>query len=210
MPVDYPKILFASSNHGKFREASSILKGIPHSVIPIWEFDEYSDPDETGETYCANAMIKAVSASEALGLPALADDSGLEVDALDGRPGVQSRRFGGGHITDQEKYTKLIGLLRDVPYNSRTARFICSVVLVNGSKLIIESRGEVEGIILNAPSGRGGFGYDPVFWIPSVAKTMAELDFDQKNTISHRGRALRGIKDFLLRNPDFLDRNARL
>ncbi len=205
-----PRLVIATLNRHKFHEITSILKGIPHELVPLWSLDRVSDPDESGATYRDNALIKASETSKVAGLPAIADDSGLEVDALGGRPGVHSKRMFGHDLSDRAKYLELIRQMEGVEDADRTARFISVAVLTMGDELIYESRGEVEGRIIEHARGEDGFGYDPVFWIPGKACTMAELSLEEKNGISHRGLAMRGMKEFLLRNPCFLDKNARL
>ncbi len=205
-----PRLVIATLNRHKYHEITSILHGIPHELVPLWSLKMVSGPDESGATYRDNALIKASEASKIAGLPAIADDSGLEVDALGGRPGVHSKRMFGHDLSDREKYLELIRHLEGVKDADRTARFISVTVLTMGDELIYESRGEVEGRIIEGARGEAGFGYDPVFWIPAMACTMAELGSEAKNGISHRGLAMRGMKEFLLRNPCFLDKNARL
>ncbi|PWM44248.1 MAG: non-canonical purine NTP pyrophosphatase [Clostridiales bacterium] len=184
------RILLASNNKKKLAELKSIL-GDEFDVLSLSEAGVDSEPEETGNTFEENAEIKAVSACKASGLPSIADDSGLSVDVLDGAPGVYSARYGGEDTNDQKNNELLLKNLENK--DNRKARFVSAICfyLPNGEKFF--SRGECEGIILKSPQGENGFGYDPLFYVEEYKKTFAELDSEQKNKISHRGRALEKI-----------------
>jgi XTP/dITP diphosphohydrolase len=181
------KLLIATHNPGKTREIREILTDLPLACLSLNEVGIVEDIEETGTTYAENALLKANFAHKATGLPALGDDSGLEVDALGGRPGLHTARYA---PTNPERWAKLLGELRDVPWEQRTARFVCVIALVdaNGQTQLVE--GACEGVIGFEPKGQGGFGYDPLFYVPDYGCTMAELSEDIKNDISHRGRAV--------------------
>lgn len=190
-----PVVALASRNPGKLREIRSILAAadVDVRVASADEYPGWEAPEETEPDYAGNALLKARSLASFARVPALADDSGIEVDALDGGPGPRSARFAGENATDDENLSKLIAAIHDVPAVERTARYRCVAVLVtpDGSEDIAE--GTVEGILVTVPRGTGGFGYDPIFAPLSSAHTMAELPPDEKDEISHRGKAFRGI-----------------
>ena len=195
------EIVLASGNAGKLAELRGLLAGSGHVLRAQSEFG-IADADETGLTFIENALLKARHASVATGLPALADDSGLCVDALGGAPGLYSARYGGVHGDDARNIARLLGELRDVRDAARSARFHCVLALLRSADdprpLIAE--GSWEGRILHEPRGAGGFGYDPVFLDPENGLSAAELDPAIKNAISHRGRALAALK---ARLPEF-------
>jgi XTP/dITP diphosphohydrolase len=202
------KIVVASHNAGKIAEISSIMSGSGIELAGLDDFAPYPEPAEDGETFLDNAMIKAAAAHEATGLPALADDSGLIVDALGGRPGVRSARYGGEGLKDGERGMKLLEELEGIPDGERTARFICVMVLypapgTDGEALVTE--GILEGRIAREPAGENGFGYDPVFFVPEAGRTAAEMEPQEKNRISHRYRALVEMKAMLDRGGDPLE-----
>jgi len=185
------KIVLASGNKGKLREFNQVLSGFQIEVVPQSDFD-VSDADETGLSFVENAIIKARHAAAATGLPALADDSGLEVDALKGAPGIYSARFSGENATDALNNAKLLELLKDVPEAERTARFQCLLVFMRHAEdpTPLICQGSWEGQILTEPCGENGFGYDPLFLIPELGKASAQLPPEQKNRLSHRGQAV--------------------
>lgn len=187
------KIVLASGNIGKLREIVRILGGLDVAVVPQSDFG-IDDADETGATFIENSLIKARHASHATGLPAIADDSGLTVDALGGRPGVLSARYAGPHATDAQNIDKLLAELSDVADDKRGAAFHCAAcfVLPDDSAPLIAS-GEWRGSILRDRRGQSGFGYDPVFFDPEIGRSSAELTADEKNERSHRGKALRAL-----------------
>ncbi len=182
------KLLLASNNEKKLRELRDILAGLGHEVVSLREAGIASDPEETGETFEENALIKARSACALSGLPAVADDSGLAVDALGGAPGVRSARYCLG--SDADRVAFLLKNMEGVPDGKRTARFVSAIACVFPDGKELSVRGECEGIILRAPRGDGGFGYDPVFYSPGEGLTFAQIPPERKNAISHRSRAL--------------------
>lgn len=191
------KVVLATRNRGKAFEIGRILEGSGVSIISLWEYPEVALPPETGKTMKENALLKARAVAKATGLPALADDSGLEVDCLDGAPGVYSARYSGERATDEENFRKLLRELEGVPREKRTARFRCVIALVGFDDDEHLFEGVFEGEITEAPRGQNGFGYDPVFLVPFIGKTSAELTPDEKNRISHRAKALEALKAFL-------------
>jgi len=184
-------IVLASSNPGKVREINQVLAGLNVIVRPQGDFNVI-DAEETGLTFVENAILKARNAAQHTGLPAIADDSGLEVDALAGAPGIYSARYAGAGATDLENLEKLLDALADVPEENRSARFQCLMVYMrhadDPTPLICQ--GSWEGRILTAARGSNGFGYDPVFYVPTHNCASAELAADIKNSLSHRGQAL--------------------
>lgn len=193
------KLVFASSNPGKLREVAEIFSDSNIAVLPQSEFGIES-PEETGSTFADNALIKAHHAATLSGLPAMADDSGIMVDALGGRPGVKSARYAGAGASDAENVDKLLEELADVPDDRRGAGFHCAAVLVFPDAGIrpICVEGVWRGSILRERKGKGGFGYDPVFLDHASGKTGAEMGRREKNRVSHRGKAFRELKARLL------------
>lgn len=185
------RLVLASGNPGKLKEFRELLEGLPYALVSQRELG-IADPEETGQTFIENALLKARHAALASGLPALADDSGLVVDALDGRPGLYSARYGGAGLDDAGRVQLLLKELAGVPVGRRTARFVCAAVwLRHAADPLPDVVVSVwEGSILESPRGDGGFGYDPVFLDPGSGKSAAELDRDLKNQRSHRALAL--------------------
>ncbi len=188
------KVVLATRNRGKVSELQALLKDLNIEVVPIDEAGDIPEVIEDGSTFYDNAMKKAREVSAASGLVAIADDSGLEVDSLGGRPGVFSARYAGEHATDEENYLKLLDAMKDVPVEERTARFRCVMVACSPDGSCISSEGTCEGIIARSPRGSQGFGYDPVFIPSGESRTMAELSKEEKNRISHRAKALDSLK----------------
>ena len=190
-------VILATNNVHKVSEISNALNFPGWQFLTLREAGIESDPEEDADTFLGNARIKALAAHEASGgLATLADDSGLEVDALNGAPGVYSSRFAGEDATDADNNEKLIADLANTPDGERTARFVCTLVFIDEDGTETTSRGTVEGRIGHEPQGEGGFGYDPLFW-PDVfegACTLAEVPQSRKNEVSHRGNALRSLK----------------
>ena len=198
------KIVFATGNAHKLREIKEILSGIDADILAMSDLGLSAEAEETGETFAENAAIKAreiqnklVRLGKETDAIVMADDSGLCIDALGGEPGVHSARFMGHETPYELKNAALLDKLKDVPEKERGARFVCSIcaVLPDGSELHAE--GELRGRIARQSAGRGGFGYDPIFYLPAYDKTAAELSEAQKNEISHRGKALRLMKTML-------------
>lgn len=199
MPVPETAVL-ASGNAGKLREIAELLADTGMRVVPQSELG-IAAAEETGDSFGENALIKARHAASESGLPAIADDSGLVVEALRGRPGVRSARYAGPDATDAENVSKLLSEMRDVPAGQRDAAFYCCACYVTpdeSASLVAEGRWP--GVILDAPRGSGGFGYDPVFWDPELSRSAAELEPEQKNARSHRGHALSALADMIRRH----------
>lgn len=191
-------IIIASNNDKKILELTALCQGLPY------QFQKQSDYNvtpiaETGLTFIENALIKARHASQATGLAALADDSGLIVDALNGAPGIYSARYAGPDATDEQNNNKLLASLQNVSANERQARYVCVIVYLKyaADPLPIICQATWEGSILSQPKGHQGFGYDPLFWVADKNYSAAELDPDVKNQLSHRGQALRQLKEVL-------------
>ena len=186
------RFVLASGNQGKLLEINQLLSGLHIEAVPQTEFN-VPDVEETGLTFVENAIIKARNAAQHSGLAALADDSGIEVDALNGEPGIYSARYAGKGATDQENLNKLLDAMKDVPEAKRSARFQCVMVYMahanDPTPLICQ--GTWEGRILREPRGDNGFGYDPVFYVPTHDCSAAELESEVKNQLSHRGQALK-------------------
>ena len=196
--TDTQSLVLASSNAGKLREFGQLLEPLGYTVWPQSDFNVL-EVEETGLTFVENALLKAREASRISGLPALADDSGLSVDALQGAPGIYSARYAGEPKSDEANNQKLLEALAEVPEGQRTARYWCVLVLLRHAEdpvpIIIQM--SWEGEILAYPRGTGGFGYDSLFWVPESGMSAAELSADEKNRLSHRGRALRQLVDRL-------------
>ena len=194
-----PSLLLATGNAGKVREMRAALAGAGVRLLGLPDLSGSGpdEPEETGEGFLAIAGIKALHYQAATGLPALAEDSGLEVDALDGGPGVRSARWLGRDTPYPEKNRRLLELLAANPARGRGARYRSAVAVAVAGRIVFRSTGTVEGTIATAPRGSGGFGYDPVFRVPEYGRTMAELSLEEKERISHRGRALRPAVRFL-------------
>lgn len=189
------KIIAATKNKNKLREFGEILKGF--EIISQEDAGVDIDVEETGTTFEENSMLKAKAIFDATGIAAIADDSGLCVDALGGEPGVYSARYGGEGYDDSGRVQLLLKNMQNVPDDKRTARFVCAITLV-GADGVITARGECEGKIDYEPKGENGFGYDPVFFVEKYGKTMAEVSPEEKNAISHRGKALKIFAQKLL------------
>ncbi len=192
------KIVLASNNPGKVREIGAMLEDSGIDILPQSDF-AVEAVEETGLTFVENALLKARHAAEQSGLPAIADDSGLVVDALNGAPGIHSARYAGEEASDADNVQKLLAALSDVPEAQRTARFVCLMVYLRhaADPLPLICQGIWEGRITTAPAGQGGFGYDPVFFVPEKGCTSAELAAEEKNRLSHRGQALRCLVEAL-------------
>lgn len=191
-------IVVASRNAGKVREIRALLADLPVEVESLLDHPEVPEIEETGTTFTENAILKACAVAGATGRLALADDSGIEADALDGAPGVYSARFAGPDATDAQRNERLLGLLTGVPAERRTARYVAAIAIASPGGEVRTTVATCEGIIAEAPRGTGGFGYDPIFLVPGRGLTMAELPPEEKNRVSHRGRALRQARDILL------------
>ncbi len=190
-------IIIATSNEGKAKEFKDLFASYGYEIKTLLDFPEIGDVPETGNTFAENAFQKASAISKELNTIVLADDSGLEVDALNGKPGIYSARFAGEHGNDVKNNEKLLAALEGLPLEERTANFHCSLVMVGPDKEALHVEGEVSGQILEEEKGQHGFGYDPLFYLPELDRTMAELPSEQKNKISHRAQAIEKLKEHL-------------
>lgn len=195
----FDKIIFATGNEGKMREIRMILEDLGTEVLSLKEAGITLEVQEDGETFEENAVIKARAVMEETKALVLADDSGLEIDYLNGEPGVYSARYMGEDTSYRIKNQNLIERLEGVPEEKRTARFVCVIAAAFPDGRILTVRGTIEGIIGYEERGEGGFGYDPIFWLPEYGCSTAELTMEKKNELSHRGKALRAIKDEMKR-----------
>lgn len=205
MNLANPELLIATKNPGKLLEASLMLADIPYKLRTLADFHDVHSVEETGATFTENAALKAQTYAARFGLCALADDSGLAVDFLDGAPGVLSARYSGPTASDADRVSLLLANLAHAPEEHRTARFISAVALADThGKLLFLAEGVCEGTIISRPRGEGGFGYDPIFVPLGYDHTLAELSLDTKNRISHRAQAFAAIRSFLLANQTLL------
>ena len=191
------KLLLATRNENKVQEIAEMLDDVPVELISLAGFPDVPPVDEDGATFEENAIKKALHVWQHTGMASIADDSGLEVDALNGEPGVKSARYAGEPVSYEANNEKLLRMLEDVPQEDRKATFVCVAVLVSSKGKVVLQRGELKGVITGEPRGSGGFGYDPVFYLPRHKKTVAELDAVTKNQISHRANAFAAIKPFI-------------
>ncbi len=191
------RLLVATQNRGKVREYEELLTGLGLELCSLADVGLHAPVEETGQTFAENARLKAETYGSASGLLTLADDSGLEVDALGGAPGVYSARYAGEGASDADRYTKLLSALAGVPREQRAARFRCVIALAWPAGGVDLFEGQCEGIIAFEPRGTNGFGFDPVFYMPEFGQTMAELPMDVKNRVSHRARAAARLRDRL-------------
>lgn len=191
-------LVLATKNQGKIKELVKATEGMNIKVLSLLDFPECPDSPETGDTFEANASQKALFYEKYTQLPCLADDSGLEVDALDGRPGVLSARYAGESATDNDNNQKLVQELMAVPESERTARYVCALSYAENGEIIKCFHGFCKGKILLEPRGSGGFGYDPYFLLDEVGKTAAEITIEEKQKISHRGKAFELWKEWFL------------
>lgn len=191
------EILIATTNPGKLKEIAGILAGVPIKLLTLNDLKPIAEPEETGTTFAENARLKARYYSSATGLVSVADDSGIEIDALDKAPGVHSARW---HGTDYPtKFRKIQDLLRERGVTGSTARFVCCVAVADGESLLYQTAATVEGEIAPEPRGTNGFGYDPIFYYPPFGCTLAELDRERKASVSHRGKAFRNLREWLIK-----------
>ena len=186
-----PELLLATTNPGKVREYRSLFSGLDYRITTLTEQGISKVIAETGSSYEQNAKAKAIAYAKLSQLITISDDSGLEVDALSGEPGVHSARFAGENATDEDKVKSLLSKINDIPWEKRTACFKCVIAIATPGGQLELCHGECRGMISFEHSGVSGFGYDPIFYLPSIKKTMAELSFKEKNKISHRAQASR-------------------
>jgi XTP/dITP diphosphohydrolase len=207
VPVSDPRLLIATTNAGKLREARLVLTGAPSDprtfgpsnlqLLSLGLWPNLEPPDETGTTFEENARLKALYYARATGVATVAEDSGLELDALDKAPGIHSARFGGESATYPEKFAILRTMLRERGLTTSTARFVCALALVRDGRVIFEAMGTVEGELAPEARGENGFGYDPVFFYPPWNCTLAEVTDERKSEVSHRGEAFRRLREYL-------------
>ena len=191
------RLLLGSSNPGKLREMRQLLAGLPYRVLGPADVGLRGAPEETGTTFTENAILKARHYADKSGLLAVADDSGLSVDALGGGPGLYSSRFGGEGATDDDRNRLLLERLRGLPPERRGARFTSAVAAARDGRVVFQAEENFEGRIVEAPRGRNGFGYDPVFFYEPFAKTFGEVDGLEKDRVSHRGKSFARLREFL-------------
>jgi XTP/dITP diphosphohydrolase len=190
-------LLLATTNEHKVDEFRVIFQGLPFTLLSLRDIQLDMDVEETGTTFAENALLKATAYAQATNMLALADDSGLEIDALGGAPGVYSARFGGREATYKERFRLIYERLRDVAPSEYTARFRCALALAEPSGYVRVVEGTIEGVIAESAHGENGFGYDPIFLVPESGKTTAEMAPEEKNRISHRGRAAEAARHLL-------------
>ncbi len=196
------RLLVATSNQNKLREIRGILAGLPVEIVSLDVFPDVAPPTETGSTFAENARQKALYYAEACSTIAVAEDSGLEIDALGGEPGVHSARFGGIVGAYPRKFQIIYERLRERQSPNSPARFVCALAVAHDRHVLFEARGVIEGRIADGPRGHGGFGYDPIFFYPPFGRTLAELPEAQKAEVSHRGHAFRQLRAFLERREE--------
>ena len=189
-------LLVATTNRGKLREIKSLLAGVSHEIVTLDAWPDVAAPEETGTTFDDNARAKALYYAAQTGQLTMAEDSGLEIDALGGAPGVESSRFGGADTTYPEKFARIYDALRTGGAATSAARFVCALALARPGAILFETRGTVEGRIAPEPKGHGGFGYDPIFFYPPFGRTLAEVSA-RKSAVSHRGQAIRALRAYL-------------
>jgi XTP/dITP diphosphohydrolase len=190
------RLLIATTNRAKLQEITPLLAGVPLVLVTLADWSEVPAAEETGRTFEENARDKALYYAKATGLLTVAEDSGLEIDALGGAPGVESARLGGAHTTYPEKFALIYEALRAKGASTSSARFVCAAVMASDHDIVFETRGTIEGRIAPEPKGFGGFGYDPIFFYPPFGRTLAEVG-ELKSTVSHRGKAFREVRAFL-------------
>ena len=193
-----PKLLLATNNKGKIREYKSLLQGIPYEIVTLAEQGITTEVAEVGGSFEENARLKASTPAKESGLLSLADDSGLEVDALGGEPGSLSHRYAGEGATDADRINYLLSRLKDIPDKECAARFRCVIAIAKPNGKVELCSGICRGVITTAPRGNRGFGYDPIFYLPEFGKTMAELTLDEKNRVSHRAKAAEKAREILI------------
>jgi XTP/dITP diphosphohydrolase len=192
------RLLVATTNPGKIREIRGLLDGAGVAIVTLADWPRVASPEETGETFAANARAKAVYYAQATGELTLAEDSGLEIEALGGAPGVHSARYGGEATTYSDKFELIARALRNAGAPESPARFVCAAAVARGTDVLFEAEGTIEGRISPAPAGEGGFGYDPIFFYPPFGTTLANAA-DRKDRVSHRAAAMREVRRFLAR-----------
>ena len=192
--IESRRLLLATTNEHKVREIRAILAGLPIDLVGLAGWAGLEPPDETGTTFAENARLKALYYARATGVPAIAEDSGLVIDALGGAPGVSSARLGGAAATYPEKFAIIYDALQRAGAAQAPAQFVAAVALATDETILFETTGTVEGLIAPHPAGKGGFGYDPIFYYPPYGRTLAEVSDEEKAAVSHRGKAFRNLR----------------
>jgi XTP/dITP diphosphohydrolase len=193
------EILIATTNQGKLREIRQILRDVPVTLRTLAEFPGIDAPEETGMSFAENARQKSIYYASATGMVTLAEDSGFEVDALNGEPGIYSARYLREDATYHERFNDIYARIQEMGASDRSARFVCALAIAKGVEIVFEATATVEGTLASEPSGSNGFGYDPVFFYPPYGKTFGEVSDEEKTAVSHRGQAIRAFRDYLLR-----------
>ena len=191
------RLVIASTNRGKIKEIEALLEGSPFELLTLDAWPGVEAPEEVGATFDENARAKALYYADATGELTVAEDSGLEIDAMGGAPGVESARFGGAHASYPDKFALIYDTLKANAALASPARFVCALALATPGRVLFESRGTVEGRIAPEPKGAGGFGYDPIFFYTPYGCTLGEATTEQKAAVSHRGHAFRALRGFL-------------
>jgi XTP/dITP diphosphohydrolase len=192
-----PRLVIATTNVDKTREIKALLSGIPYDVVALDLWPHLAPPEETGRTFAQNARDKARYYARATGALTVAEDSGLEIAALGGAPGVESARFGGPAVSYQHRFVLIYDKLRATGAKASAARFVCALALAKHDQLLYETEGTIDGFIAPEPRGAGGFGYDPIFLYPPYERTLGEVTDEEKAAVSHRGQAFRALRRFL-------------
>ena len=192
-------MLIATTNAGKVREIVHILGGLPIALKTLADFPDAAVAEETGPSFAENARQKALHYARATGLLTMAEDSGFEVDALNGEPGIYSARYLREDATYEERFADIYRRVRDSAAHDRSARFVCALAVAHSGDVVFETAANVEGLLAEAPAGPNGFGYDPIFYYPSYGRTFGEVSDAEKIAVSHRGQAMRVVREFLLR-----------
>jgi XTP/dITP diphosphohydrolase len=203
MTLNERPLLVATTNAGKLREIAAMLADVPLALLTLDDCARVPEPEETGTTFAANAQLKARYYSQTTGLLSVADDSGLEIEALDNAPGIHSARWYGDDYS--VKFRRIQELLQARGARESCARFVCHIAVARQGEILFEAEGTVDGMIAAEPRGENGFGYDPIFFYPPLNRTLAELDQADKSAVSHRGKAFKALRDHLLANPSLLD-----
>jgi XTP/dITP diphosphohydrolase len=191
------KLLIATTNTNKVREIRPLLARLPIELVTLRDFDPMPEPEETGTTFWENARLKALAYAAAMGLTVVAEDSGLEIVALGGEPGVQSARFLGPGVAYPVRFDEIYRRLAQKPRATRDARFVTALTVACGETILFETEASIEGVVANAPAGDHGFGYDPIFFYPPFEKTTGEMTLEDKSAVSHRARAFRDLARWL-------------
>jgi XTP/dITP diphosphohydrolase len=197
LDISSSSLLVATTNPGKLREITRILQGLPVTLKTLADFPGVPIPEETGSSFGENARQKALHYAAATGALTMAEDSGFEVDALNGEPGVYSARYLRDDATYAERFADIYRRVRATGSRDRRARFVCALALADGSHIVFETTAAVEGLLAEAPAGRNGFGYDPILFYPPYGKTFGEVSDDEKTAVSHRGQAIRTLRAYL-------------